>query len=555
MYFVVILFTDMAGWTKYCQCHSPEEARAKRKRCEELLRSAIAVHRGEVLEVQGDSLMVRFERAIDAARCAIAMQRRIAESNRAGGIAGTDEEIHIRVGFHWGQALESRAEGSVELDGPVKNVAKRVEESGQRQTDQILLSEAAVAELIPHLDELALEEHGVVDARGIGSLRVYRLHWQDGERPKKTVDAAAAAEIRSRVAEWGRTRSIHCLCVDRERGAVSVHPLYVRVDPNGSGRVRSRVESSRETDAAAERAVLAAFAVLQRLGFPEARFETHNIEWRLEGARATCAGPAIGLGAALAAAAAYTGVVIDTSLAASGATDGERVVATGAETWRGSWDAQFRTLVASSEDAASLAAVFGGSSAPQFLAVSTVEDAFVEVLGAELGLTRRESARIELRLERDRGAPLLGAAGPGAEVWHVGDRIRVFVRATRDSFLSLVSIDSTGKVRVLAPNELTRVVRLQADRWQAFPGDDAGFTLRVLGPAGRSEIIAIASAEPLAMRPEDIQPRAGSAGISVRGAVIPLLKPALQQQVLGTASFTFQVVEGAAGDSAGRPSD
>ena len=562
---LAVMFTDMADSTEHAEKYGDEEAYAKRLKHNELMIPLIGEHGGTLVESIGDALMVTFDQAADAARCAVAMLRRLHEYNRSL-VVERDHQIHVRIGFHWGKAVAYCDGDRLNLVGSAVNVAARVEGGGGKQTDQILLSDAAFAQLLPYQEEFRIEDYGSVTAKGAGLLRLYRLLWQAENAAAAAplrLAAQTAAELEHRMVEASSTRGIHCLFVDPASGRGYIRPLFVKVLPAEGGlAVHSRVTSDRVMQAAVTRAVRATLGVLSRLGFSEAEAERHAVEWWIEGPAAEYEGASIGLGAALATAAAYAGLPVDRTAVVTGATDGERVVRVAGigPKWGAIRDLGFKMLILPEEDLSSLPSEARDATEPRLLAVATVEDAIVDVFGPALGLAGRrtfqaisvasqakESIKIELRIEREeayhRGTRSVGIR-PRRQSFLVGDEIRILMRADRNCHLSLINIGSTGSVSILLPNALRDDTLVIAGQWTTFPKKEDGFSLPLLGPAGVEKIVAIASENPLDLKPDDFHQSGQFAEVTertIRG--IDVVDRIIRHHVLAHAEVEFFVTE------------
>jgi adenylate cyclase len=115
-----VLAADVVGYTRLMgEDEAGTHARLKALR-KNLIEPKIAEHRGRVVKLTGDGALVEFASVIDAMRCAVEVQRSIAEHN-----AGLEREhrIEFRVGINLGDVIIDG--GDIYGDGV--NVAARLE--------------------------------------------------------------------------------------------------------------------------------------------------------------------------------------------------------------------------------------------------------------------------------------------------------------------------------------------------------------------------------------------------------------------------------------------
>ena len=115
-----ILAADVVGYSRLIG--ADEEGTLKRLKAhrKELIDPKIAEHQGRVVKVMGDGILIEFPSAVAALRCAIEVQRAIAECNVS---EAEDQRIEFRVGLHQGDIIVE--DGDILGDGV--NVAARLE--------------------------------------------------------------------------------------------------------------------------------------------------------------------------------------------------------------------------------------------------------------------------------------------------------------------------------------------------------------------------------------------------------------------------------------------
>jgi adenylate cyclase len=173
-----ILAADVAGYSRLMGADE-EGALAHLKAVRKsLVDPAIAAHRGRMVKTTGDGLLVEFASAVDAARCAIEVQRGMAEQNQA---IPAVRRLEFRIGIHVGDIIVD--ENDIFGDGV--NIAARLE--GIAEPGGICISDDAQRQIRGKVDT-AFEDMGSQNLKNIAEpMRAWRL--------RKNAGGSAAAPI------------------------------------------------------------------------------------------------------------------------------------------------------------------------------------------------------------------------------------------------------------------------------------------------------------------------------------------------------------------------
>jgi len=116
---VAILMADVAGYSRLIGMDDEGTLAQLNVHHAELIEPKIKEHRGRIVRTTGDGLLVLFVSAVDALRCAVAIQRTMIQRNAQ---IPADRQINFRMGINVGDIVEG---ASIHGDGI--NVAARLE--------------------------------------------------------------------------------------------------------------------------------------------------------------------------------------------------------------------------------------------------------------------------------------------------------------------------------------------------------------------------------------------------------------------------------------------
>jgi class 3 adenylate cyclase len=115
-----ILAADVVGYSRLMEQDEVGTLAALKQRRKDILDPLVAQHRGRIVKVMGDGVLVEFASAVDAVECAIELQRKMT----AAGVAEQEHrKIVLRVGVNLGDVI---IEGG-DLYGDGVNLAARLQ--------------------------------------------------------------------------------------------------------------------------------------------------------------------------------------------------------------------------------------------------------------------------------------------------------------------------------------------------------------------------------------------------------------------------------------------
>src|SRR4249919_792454 len=107
-----ILCADVAGYSRLMGVDEAGTLAALTVLRKSLIDSKISEHRGRIVKTTGDGALVEFVSAVDAVRCALEIQRAMAERNAD---IPEDRRIEFRIGINIGDVIID--EGDIYGDG------------------------------------------------------------------------------------------------------------------------------------------------------------------------------------------------------------------------------------------------------------------------------------------------------------------------------------------------------------------------------------------------------------------------------------------------------
>lgn len=161
-----ILVADVAGYSRLTGLDEEGTHARLREHLRALVDPKIFEHSGKVVKNTGDGMLAEFGSVVDAVRCAIEIQRGMAEKNAAIAQA---TRIEFRIGVHVGDIIVDEND----IFGDAVNIATRLE--GIAEPGGVCISDDAQRHIRGKVD-IAFEDMGSQNLKNIAEpLRVWRL--------------------------------------------------------------------------------------------------------------------------------------------------------------------------------------------------------------------------------------------------------------------------------------------------------------------------------------------------------------------------------------------
>ena len=175
-----ILAADVVGYSRLIGADEEGTLAALKAHRRELTDPKVEQHHGRIVKTTGDGALIEFASVVDAVRCAVDVQRGMAERNVG---VRPDKRIEFRIGINVGDIV---IDGD-DILGDGVNIAARLE--GLAEPGGVLVSRAVRDQVRDRL-ELAFEDLGERELKNIARpVRVYRV-----QAPAESIAAPARGE-------------------------------------------------------------------------------------------------------------------------------------------------------------------------------------------------------------------------------------------------------------------------------------------------------------------------------------------------------------------------
>ena len=210
---VTFLFTDIESSTQRWDADGARMSTALAEH-DEVLRSAISAHRGEVFKHTGDGMCAVFRSAADSVQAALEAQRHVG--------------LPVRIGVHTGEAETCHGDWY----GATLNLVARIMDAGHG--GQILCSSTTASMLPAQISMKVLGEHRL---KGLDRAETI-IQIGDGEFPPLRAPTAMIALPERRRSLIGRDELI-----EQVELAETTHRLVTLVGPGGVGKTSVAIEA------------------------------------------------------------------------------------------------------------------------------------------------------------------------------------------------------------------------------------------------------------------------------------------------------------------------
>jgi TolB-like protein/class 3 adenylate cyclase len=173
-----ILAADVVGYSRLMERDEAGTLATLKSRRTEILQPMVSKHRGRIVKLMGDGVLVEFGSAVNAVACAVELQAAMGDAN-AGVAEG--QRIVLRIGINLGDVM---VEGS-DLYGDGVNIAARLENLSE--PGGLCISGSVFEHVhgkLPH----SFASLGPQTLKNIDRpIQVYRLATKDGTKPSLSV--------------------------------------------------------------------------------------------------------------------------------------------------------------------------------------------------------------------------------------------------------------------------------------------------------------------------------------------------------------------------------
>ena len=198
-----VLLADVVGYSRLMSVDE-EGTHIRLDDCiKQLIEPTVRAYRGRLVRSKGDGLLVEFDSAVDAVRCAVDIQRRMANA-----AADSNHKLELRIGINSGDVIVDEHD----IYGNSVNIASRLE--GLAEPGGIYVTEAVREQLLGH-PGVYLQGLGERRVKNIDRpIRVYRVTGEQEKDPGSSSGPRVLARLFARrVFHFGHRATIMSVAV------------------------------------------------------------------------------------------------------------------------------------------------------------------------------------------------------------------------------------------------------------------------------------------------------------------------------------------------------
>lgn len=164
-----LMFADIVGSTSFFQKHGDIQGRLFIQRHHDILSPLVVEHSGRVVKTIGDAVMAAFAAPQTAFDCALAIQKKLWETNQHEGEAAI---LQTKISLHYGSALVE----ANDIYGDLVNMSARL--NAMAEPDQILISQTVYDQVKGRKEPSILPLEAAGWKEGERGIPVYEVLWQ-----------------------------------------------------------------------------------------------------------------------------------------------------------------------------------------------------------------------------------------------------------------------------------------------------------------------------------------------------------------------------------------
>jgi TolB-like protein/class 3 adenylate cyclase len=171
-----VLAADIAGYSRLMGRDEEGTLANLKSLRKSLVDPCIAAHRGRIVKTTGDGMLVEFASAVDAARCAVEVQRGMGAQNTS---VPQDRRLEFRIGIHVGDIMLD----DNDIFGDGVNIAARLE--GIAEPGGVCISDDAQRQVRGKV-EVGFDDMGLQSLKNIAEpMRAWRVRIDSGSSPAR----------------------------------------------------------------------------------------------------------------------------------------------------------------------------------------------------------------------------------------------------------------------------------------------------------------------------------------------------------------------------------